>query len=181
MPAPAYYAHLAAFHARVHVTNGKYEAFQVFFVTLATFELFKNKTSFIFRFEKKVEGKFAFPISKWLIFAHLYVEIIIDFCTHDFLGTCLLLKALETNLWNPLVFFFVFVFFVFRFFSSSGSVDLEKCARAIRVNDKMKGAMYFTWMEESKIPWTDWEQVHFHKVTSIFYLSDLISSIKLCY
>ncbi|XP_015751565.1 PREDICTED: protein argonaute-2-like isoform X2 [Acropora digitifera] len=50
MPAPAYYAHLAAFHARVHVTNG----------------------------------------------------------------------------------------------NSSGSVDLEKCARAIRVNDKMKGAMYFT-------------------------------------
>ena len=30
MPAPAYYAHLAAFHARVHVTNGKYEAFHVF-------------------------------------------------------------------------------------------------------------------------------------------------------
>ena len=26
-----------------------------------------------------------------------------------------------------------------------GTVDLEKCSKAIQVSDKMKGVMYFTW------------------------------------
>ena len=31
-----------------------------------------------------------------------------------------------------------------KHFRGGDTVDLEKCARAIQVSDKMKGAMYFT-------------------------------------
>ena len=91
MPAPAYYAHLAAFHARVHVTNGKYEAFQVFcdIRPLSNCARTKKVSFFILKKKKKVEGNFVLAISKWLIFPHLYVKRTTDFCTHDFLGTCL--------------------------------------------------------------------------------------------
>ena len=83
MPAPAYYAHLAASRARVHVTNGKYEAIRVLCNIRPPSNCTRTKLVQS-SFQNKVECRFFLSISQCRI---LFIWIVIYFCGKQLLVT----------------------------------------------------------------------------------------------